>query len=1085
MEEVAVGTPVQCCHENNPCCTPEIDSFSEKDITVDQASMNGTLHVELSCKTWGSVMVDQNDQVWDEWIGEWVSTYQGWYGWVSHTLQLDCDADLATDENPQAGWRTETWIKAETSKCENRELLCATLEDVYEAWNTDETELSLDCSWNINDGKHCNVTCVDTGLQASPFLLKCDENFEIQPQQKPTCPVNTECGSTATWNYGTSWSDVSVSCSEVDDTEVCSLSCSAGLFPYPVDFVKCEDKVLIPCPVGADPLDPTGGMEISCEVTPCGNIGQFGFDDTEMTASCDENGCTFECIDATLMPNTKSIVCNPNSKQWVNEFEMAATDRHLQCVEKITTPCGNLEDHAELVNTVDVECESFNSIFETSKSTCQIDCGAKFTKGPEEYICEDNTFKSLPAKTECCDRACCGLDQFADYAELMTKVTEVDYENHIASFSCLDDEQVLVDPTTNLTIDNRIECNRYSHEWDVDAFNSLVAAECRTLPCTDDHEVIALLKSLVDQDSGASLDCSGGSCTVSCSLAEKPIPLPQQVNCDNLQETLTSEIKCAETKCGNTIDFNYGAKWPSVDVACDNDTGVCNLSCTSGYIYPIDEISCNDGVLTPSAENLEIFCAETVCGDMDSQFIYDESVFTKDCNETSCTLACVDTSLIPTQSVFHCAENSLRFTNQHGAREISNPNAFRVLECVEDRETPCGNLSDWYYVDPRANVTCDSFESIWMQSQHRFDCEIECPAGLEVFGAKRKTCRGNLFAKQDENPVAQTFACWDPETEDTMCGKISDYFPNIDQNIKWECSQMYDQFESPVYCHPSCETGVLSTEYRLTCDIDNAQYSAWSSGTPSFWYNAVAEDSNIVMSCQNTAPDECGQLSDAFTIDQAVNQNCVYDNHPTSTDSTCSLSCPEGLFTTEVSQIKCKNGAWVPISINNAIECAETKCGDPESWNFGVDFKNITASCSHNEGTSTCALSCEIDGNAGFVIDSSKNIISDITCLADRTISPNQGSVNLKCAETPCGSISAAMTIDAEVTVACTSEGCDFTCPAGKMPTHISIECKDGEYQHYANSDTVVIQCVPEKETPCGDVADYFTISDYPVSGMG
>ena len=41
-----------------------------------------------------------------------------------------------------------------------------------------------------------------------------------------------------------------------------------------------------------------------------------------MTADCDETGCTFECLDVTLVPNTISITCNANAKEYINEFNI-------------------------------------------------------------------------------------------------------------------------------------------------------------------------------------------------------------------------------------------------------------------------------------------------------------------------------------------------------------------------------------------------------------------------------------------------------------------------------------------------------------------------------------------------------------------------------------------------------------------------------------------------------------------------------------------------------------------------------------------------------------------------------------------
>jgi len=107
-----------------------------------------------------------------------------------------------------------------------------------------------------------------------------------------------------------------------------------------------------------------------------------------------------------------------------------------------------------------------------------------------------------------------------------------------------------------------------------------------------------------------------------------------------------------------------------------------------------------------------------------------------------------------------------------------------------------------------------------------------------------------------------------------------------------------------------------------------------------------------------------------------------------------------------------------------------------------------------------------------------------LTRIIDRSLLPVEGSLELICAETLCGKLENEVTIDTEVTVDCSSDGCTFTCPAGKISTHIKLDCVNGNYEHYAQSNTQVIKCVDEVETPCGDSADHFNYDAADVAVM-
>ena len=926
-------------------------------------------------------------------------------------------------------------------KCQ--ELPCTDVDSVLTDWGTDDTEFTIDCSKSW-ENQRCTIICVNTGEPAVPSVLYCDGD-EYQPKQKPVCQAETECGFPSKWDYGPNWKDVTASC----DDNICTLSCLDGKFPYPVPVVRCEAKVLLPCPFGADINDPSEGIDISCEVTPCGGIEQFGFDENIMAASCTTEGCTFTCDDDALVPNTISIRCNPKTKEWINEFSMETVTRPLECIDPVVTPCGNLEDvnivleTNDLVAQVDVVCEQFNSVFDTEEKVCTIDCGQYHINGPEEYTCENGAFTVTDSTTQCCERICCGLDQFDFYSSIENKFDEEwNEEHHFAMFTCKDPTQVITNVETNKPIyDTRIGCDIYTQEWDTDHYNLLVNAECRDLPCISLFDEVDTLT----RNNGAEINCDDGKCSVTCSLATHQYPIPSVLDCENIQSVIIDgSVTCETTPCGSPASFNYGASWYAVTVDCDNVAGTCDLFCPDGqFIYPIDQVMCIDSQLVPASTSLDIYCAQTKCGDIN--FIgFDDETMIADCTAEGCKISCVDVNLVPNTKEIVCHPLGLQFINTFDMDVDTRP-----LECITDIDTPCGNITDVVTLNEGVSYVCDEWVSIYDVTSNEQHCKLQCDDPNEVVYGHTTviTCKDGNFEQEDLN-----VHCWSPDTEDSPCGSINDIYSNFDGTIEWTCTGLE--------CTPKCLNGLVSSAVTIICDAETGFYDV---------------DTSLTLTCETVLPDQCGDLDDTFNIHVDVVSNCAFTNLADSEDSRCTFTCSNEKLPTVIDFIDCIDGDWDPSSLETSIECAETKCGNSEDWNFGTGFGDIDVTCDYHNERSTCMLDCKLEnGDIGFVVDSNNNQLNQITCESDRTLLPAEGSLELLCAETPCGLLSNEVTLDADISISCTTAGCSFECPAGRIPTHFELKCINGEYQHHANSDQVIIECVDEMDTPCGNMEDFF-----------
>ena len=867
------------------------------------------------------------------------------------------------------------------------------------------------CDSRCPNDSNCNNNVIEEGCFCSEGKVFNEDNECILLDK---CS-DTSCGNYEDWNYGAEWSEVIKDC--IDDT--CYLTCNNGqplngarnlitLYPYPVDKIVCNAKVLIP----------PQGFSISCEPSPCGSLDNYNFDISVMSASCDTDGCNLTCYDPSKRPNVKFLGCNDITR----EFDLEAFN--LECVDDTDTPCGNFVDsNINVAAGVTKICESLNSIYDPTE--CHFSCPAiEFLIGPPSITCDSNVLSETDVDIKCCAHECCDITDSQQWATI-SAVVEIDVaesSENMKVMKCFQEGQIVVDKTTKLSVDAIAHCDTILHKWDLSLLDNI---ECRNLACdfiVDDVNSVALIN-------GAKLDCSEGECIVSCSDADFSVPEVEKIDCTNAASFIAKgQISCYETSCGNTNTFNFGPNWSDVNVNC-NVHGDCELSCQAGFVYPVSQIRCLDGLLIPSPEDgLNISCTDTICGDL----THDASL-TSVCTEFGCTLSCNDNTKVPNMKEVPCTKTGEKF------------NIENQLDCIDNIDTPCGDVPLTLH-DSVVKI-CDEWTSIFDTSCHscRFTCEND---NQRIHGVDKLICENGSFNVNTGHVFCLT------EEDETMCGDL-DTWITIDPKVDLSCAI--------TECSATCKSGQPSAS-TIECDINTGIYNVQQG------FHLFCED-----------PQECGPLETLLTLPDDASYSCKYIDLDTNQNSICSVQCEIGL-PSPFSQVECDANSQQWSVDANVIECADTKCGSSSSWDFGVNYDQIEKYCHHDHTTdiTTCQLQCQsnLTNKRAIVIDQNGNKVESITCDNNQQLLPANGSLALSCAETECGPIEESATVDAVILTLCSDSQCSFKCPDGQMASYSHMTCENGSY----NVDGITIECVDEVDTPCGDIKDTFTLNEVSVT---
>ncbi|CAG5112097.1 Oidioi.mRNA.OKI2018_I69.chr2.g6352.t1.cds [Oikopleura dioica] len=210
------------------------------------------------------------------------------------------------------------------------------------------------------------------------------------------------------------------------------------------------------------------------------------------------------------------------------------------------------------------------------------------------------------------------------------------------------------------------------------------------------------------------------------------------------------------------------------------------------------------------------------------------------------------------------------------------------------------------------------------------------------------------------------------------------------------------------------------------------------------------------LSCGDLSSFESSFADGTFTCDSSADS--------------CTATCTDtSLFPYPASVVGCNAGEISPTDASSmTLTCKATSCGDPADFNYGENWVDVTATCSGE----TCSLTC--DGDASRPVPYP---VSEVSC-SNGALTPPGGS-EIYCAETSCGRLEDFYNVDnTGLTSTCTGDSCSLSCPAGEMPTYLTLQCDTASstYQHVHDSQSEMVECVPEYDTPCGQIDSAFTI---------
>ena len=968
------------------------------------------------------------------------------------------------------------------------------------------------CDAECNGGNRVRVRdCTDAAKHRTYFqtmMLKlmgredliCD-GIDSQSETCNTISCVSPCGNINTAPFYAALGDTVRSTIECKHNAFCTLLC--------ID----QGQVPVVQPTGSDTL---WDGQIDCVVTnwtlsavnqayvcqdlACNAIVDFvsavaGGTTANVQELCADNDCPLNCTNQAFFPQPAASINCGNWDQHLTHL----SNHGIDCTE---SQCGNVDHSSWMTGSIQTlfnyACDATNCDFTCSNAEKVPYIGLSSWDGQVACTQPSNVTHDWDG-SEIATAGCARLPCAPYYSPSNVTATAG------ASMACAGGSCAVVCQNSQYPSPAAVDCTN---------FNTVSTITCTELSCGDITDILATYT--LGAGVNRTCDSAADSCAFTCTDTNlAPYPAAA-VTCDDPSTPNPSggtSIKCAKTACGDENDWNYGAGFSDVSSTCDGSTGTCDLSCatTPGktFPHPVTQVQCTNNVLTPSS-GTNIVCAETPCGTLSDTFSVLDAVAT--CDTTGCTFTCADTSKMPSFASVTCSGTT--YTHAHGSDS-------QDIECVTKMDTPCGDVSSEFSYSPAdVNITCAALESVY---QTTATCAARCIDTAKVLvGDSTLTCNGGAFTNTDK-----TLAC-----KDTACGDLSDKW-TVTAGVSYTCDgnglctfTCDDSSQVPNAASVQCTNTAFDdlvifngqlTNPNIICEApadtycgDTSQFTSVPADT-SFACDSNTQVCNVVcdqavygtevqsapatVTCNvntrqfNEALDtafecqlydvSCGNLADNYNISSSVQSNCVKFNSKRANLDVCTLSCTDtSLFVTVTDTISCDVDTLQFVDANDtAISCEETKCGNPDTWNFGADFATMTKTCDpKNTGNIDCVLSCSIGTDAGFVLDVDGNSFSTVVCQADRVLLPAEGAVSLSCAETPCGKLSTNTNINPAVTATCDAAGCTFACPVnGTMPSYSALTCGNSGYNHVDGSDINPIECVAAQDTPCGDVSSTFT----------
>lgn len=812
----------------------------------------------------------------------------------------------------------------------------------------------------------CSFTCPDDDKMATYSRIICDTTDATYNADNVVIEcvdiVDTPCGNVAdAFEIDPS---ISVSCETFESVQQneqvqCHATCK-----NPAHFI---DNSEIICVNGAFV---NSGRNMTCMPTPCGDPADFVAIEDNINVSCDNDTCTFECVDSLQISLVRELVCNVDTRQfeeivlWPDLSPFNVT--HIVCDVPKQTYC---DDPIQYFVNTDLTTAYFDCNWQSG--TCLVKCyDTNHTPTINQVTCNAATekfhqshetdIKCVEYETEC--------GNLVDHFSFDPTVSWLCDDDDVCTFSC---------PAGHTASTGSVSCE--NNHFLID--NVVVNQNTLTITCEVEPETQC--GRLIDSftiDPSVIISCTyhSGRCDFSCSDETHYLAL-DTVICDPVNGYLpsTGVIECSgdyDTSCG---DLPGDILVKSVKTCADN---VCTFECSdnqhvkgiiSAECDPVSRIWSYSYYLPSAVESVKYStCTETMCGDIENINIDTNSVTIDTQNIDgqgygNLVLECQDPSLVLTGSGnanINCPENT-------GVWEVE---IDAVIKCST---TVCGDPDDVYILDPRSSWNCvdnictfscndgdASLETLicyestghWITGP---ELEVKCESGCAEFGTIESgyTVDNDLIVKCSENARRGTTQC------DLICREgvptINDTDVTINQVI---CNEHYNDAKWMKLDHDmfGIPHQVIVQTGHIHCDTDP---------------KPDVED------------EKCINIDDAYSMTKEVIVKCSHDM--------CAFDCPSGLFifsliifksfldrvlSTETTHVYCLDGPdgnkdWFP-KVDEEIKCVK-KDEDCDNCNMCSDIRdtvnidhNVVYECSHDKCIFDCKFESEhinIEDNIG------------------------------------------------------------------------------------------------------------------------
>ena len=889
----------------------------------------------------------------------------------------------------------------------------------------------------------CTMSCSDPSASFATIDTITCSSGAFSPLGGGIECQSTKCGEPLDWGFGEEYLSMNIECGFQNSRQlaICHVACTVnGNSGFSLDADGQQFTTLV-CQDDRTLLPAAGSLTLHCAETPCGVLSDT-FEMGNVISSCAESGCTFSCDNPAEIPTYSKVECADDGYKHVD----GSDTNSIACVPAQQTPCGNVIDHFTFTGETpySVECDSFDSIYQTEKTTCTVTCQESTVLiGDSTLQCENGVFTNTNRALSCKQTACGNVDETFTVEEG-------------ASVSCSDNEcTVGCDNAAESALVDQVFCNKTSAEFNnvvlwPDTSNPLINP---SLSCSVQHETLCGNgNEFTNVSAGTVIECNyaSSSCHVTC---DNTLPFHAQPNIQNIgcnpntllfDTPFDTSLNCElyAVQCGNVEDnFNVGN---GVVTNCVHDevhgADVCGLSCvdTSLIVHGFSEVTCDHSSMlfnipTGSAFNC-VTPPDTSCGYLSEHYTIDSSVGEVVCNDRQCYHSCDDELDYLAVPLIQCVESTQMYYPANGE-----------IKCEKGYDTGCGNV----VADGNSIKTCEDNT-----------CTFTCPEGKILHGIESATCHiyngKRSLTYESKFNTGEAFSAMS-ECVDTMCGDIAGINLQLDNQVVLNTSSITaDGYGAIMFeCAESKVVSGLRGHSAIAC-------------LPNGFFDVLYP--NAVVSCSDTS---CGDLTDGLDVHTDVSATCVED--------TCKFSCPAGhhgiTIAPSIPSIICDSGTGHFLTNSKSVECMNS-CEPFASENNAFSVSdNVMIFCDkYRAGTPQyCDLICKRPFHSlKPVVIETKQKLEKIKCEKNKHGEGSWQSVVYDVIGMPrdrplvrqplnkqtvvcepseqyfleevetCDYIKDAYSFDSMVVIRCTQEICLFTCPNGfKLNTDVTrVLCK-------------------------------------------